>query len=101
MARGRQTDLGDGFGREVDKRIEGAATAWLDLVEEKKELQEKIDVAAEHVLSRMRAAGVTVYKCSDGTVLTLEESAKVKGKRPKKPRTDDDEPKERQRRAPN
>lgn len=97
MARGRQTDMGEGFGREIDKRIEGAATAWLDLVEEKKELQEKIDVAAEHVLSRMRAAGVKAYECSDGTVLTLEESAKVKGKRPKKTRTDDDEPVVRRR----
>jgi hypothetical protein len=84
--------MGDGFRRKVDERIEGAATAWLDLVQQKKDLQEQIDVAAEHVLSRMRAAKVTVYECSDGTVLTLEESAKVKGKRPKRTRTDDDEP---------
>lgn len=91
MARGSQTDMGQGFRRDVDKRIEGAATEWLDLVEEAKELKERIDVAAEHVLTRMRAAKVTRYECSDGTVLTLEETAKVKGKRPKYRAQDEDE----------
>ena len=89
MARGTQTDMGNGFGREIDDEVEGAAAVWLDLQAEKKDLAERLDAAAEILLAKMQARGLRLYVCSDGTTLSVETDAKVKGKRPKRPRTED------------
>lgn len=88
MARGVQTDMGGGFGREIDEEVEGAAAVWLDLQAEKKDLAEQLDAAAEVLLAKMQARGLRLYVCSDGTTLTVETDAKVKGKRPKRPKPD-------------
>jgi hypothetical protein len=89
MARGVQTDMGGGFGREIDDRIEGLANDWLDLQAELKELKERKDAAGELVLARMQAVGVPYYVCSDGTPLSIETTIKVTGKRKKRKAIDD------------
>lgn len=88
MARGVQTDMGGGFGREIDEEVEGAAAVWLDLQAEKKDLTERLDAAAEVLLVKMQSRGLKLYVCSDGTTISVETDAKVKGKRPKRPKPD-------------
>lgn len=84
MARGRQTDMGTGFGRDIDDRIEALANEWLERQTELDEARERKDAAGDLVLARMQAEGVPHYTCSDGTVLSVETTTKVKGKRKKR-----------------
>lgn len=85
---GAQRDLGKGFRREVDDELEEVITPWIDLLAEEKELKERIKVAEEKVLTRMRARKRKVYEGPDGTIVSLELSAKVRAKRPKQAKDD-------------
>ena len=88
---GAQRDLGKDFRRDVIDEIEEVVTPWLDLLAQKRALQKRIDVAEQAVLQRMRAKRRKVYEGSDGTVVHLELSAKLRAKVPKQPKDDEDE----------